>query len=150
MSVTIDWVNFSPSNAFFGGLLIGLGASLLVVFRGKIAGISGILGGLIDMDSTANSHRLWRGLFLIGLLVSSFVYQLFAPLPESSISASLSTLIVAGLLVGFGTRMGSGCTSGHGICGLSRLSLRSLIATISFMFSGFVVCYLFLHVLRMS
>lgn len=150
MHLIINWQNFTPVTSFLGGILIGLASALLVVFRGKIAGISGILGGLIDKDSNANSHRLWRALFLIGLVSSSLVYQFFAPLPASNVSASLGTLIVAGLLVGFGTRMGSGCTSGHGICGLSRLSLRSLIATISFMFSGFVVCYLFMHVLRMS
>jgi uncharacterized membrane protein YedE/YeeE len=150
MQLIINWQNFTPAPSLLGGMVIGLAAALLVVFRGKIAGISGILGGLIDTDGSAKSHRLWRGLFLIGLVSSSFVYQLFAPLPESNISASLGTLIIAGLLVGFGTRMGSGCTSGHGVCGLSRLSLRSLIATISFMFSGFVVCYLFLHVLRIS
>ena len=150
MHLTIYWQNFTPGASLIGGMLIGFASALLVVFRGKIAGISGILGGLIDTDSSANSHRLWRVLFLIGLVSSSFVYRLFAPLPESNISASFGTLIFAGLLVGFGTRMGEGCTSGHGICGLSRLSLRSLIATISFMFSGFVVCYSFLHVLKMS
>jgi len=150
MHLIINWQNFTPASSLLGGMIIGLAAAFLVVFRGKIAGISGILGGLIDTDGSANSHRLWRGLFLIGLVSSSFVYKFFAPLPESNISASLGTLIIAGLLVGFGARMGSGCTSGHGICGLSRRSLRSLIATISFMFSGFVVCYLFLHVLRMS
>jgi uncharacterized membrane protein YedE/YeeE len=150
MHLTIYWQNFTPGASLLGGILIGLASAILVIFRGKIAGISGILGGLIDFQNSANSHRLWRGLFLIGLVGSSSVYQLFAPLPPSNISASFGTLIVAGLFVGFGTRMGSGCTSGHGICGLSRLSLRSLIATISFMFSGFVVCYLFLHVLRMS
>jgi len=150
MHITIYWQNFTPGASLLGGILIGLASAILVIFRGKIAGISGILGGLIDLHNSANSHRLWRGLFLIGLLSSSFVYEFFAPLPESNISASLGTLIAAGLLVGFGTRMSSGCTSGHGICGLSRLSLRSLIATISFMFSGFVVCYLFLHVLKMS
>ena len=145
MHLTIHWQNFTPGASLVGGMLIGLATALLVIFRGKIAGISGILGGLIEVDHSANPHRLWRGLFLIGLVGSSFVYQFFAPLPQSNISASLGTLIVAGLLVGFGTRMGSGCTSGHGICGLSRLSLRSLIATISFIFSGFVICYLFLH-----
>lgn len=150
MHLIINWQNFTPGTSLLGGMLIGLASALLVVFRGKIAGISGILGGLIDKDTSANSHRLWRAIFLIGLVSSSFIYQFFAPLPESNVSASFGTLIVAGLLVGFGTRMGSGCTSGHGICGLSRLSLRSLIATISFMLSGFVGCYLFLHVLRMS
>ncbi len=145
MHLTIHWQNFTPGASLVGGMLIGLATALLVIFRGKIAGISGILGGLIEADHSANPHRLWRGLFLIGLVGSSFFYQFFAPLPQSNISASLGTLIVAGLLVGFGTRMGSGCTSGHGICGLSRLSLRSLIATISFIYSGFVICYLFLH-----
>ncbi len=145
MHLTIHWQNFTPGASLVGGMLIGLATALLVIFRGRIAGISGILGGLIEADHSANPHRLWRGLFLIGLVGSSFFYQFFAPLPQSNISASLGTLIVAGLLVGFGTRMGSGCTSGHGICGLSRLSLRSLIATISFIFSGFVICYLFLH-----
>jgi hypothetical protein len=150
MHLTIHWLNFTPGASLAGGLLIGLATALLVILRGKIAGISGILGGFIDTKSTSHSQRLWRGLFLIGLLSSSLVYQLFAPLPESDISASLGTLIVAGLLVGFGTRMGSGCTSGHGICGLSRFSFRSLIATMSFMFAGFVVCYLFLHVLGVN
>ena len=126
-------------------MLIGLAASILVIFRGKVAGISGIVAGLMETGSPSQGHHRWRVMFLIGLVGSSFVYQFFAPLPQSNISASLGTLIVAGLLVGFGTRMGSGCTSGHGICGLSRLSLRSLIATISFIFSGFVICYLFLH-----
>lgn len=147
MHLTIDWLNFTPNTSLIGGLLIGLAASLLVIFRGKIAGISGMLGALMETQSTPPDHHLWRALFLIGLMSASFVYQLFAPLPESVISASVSKLIVAGLLVGFGTRMGSGCTSGHGICGLSRLSPRSLVATLSFMFAGFVVCYLLLHVI---
>ena len=145
MHITINWLNFTPGASFIGGALIGLAASLMIIFRGKIAGISGMLGALMQTQNTPKDHYLWRVLFLVGLIGSSFVYRLFNELPESSITASTLTLIVAGLLVGFGTRMGSGCTSGHGICGLSRLSLRSLIATISFMLSGFVICYLFLH-----
>ena len=147
MQPTIDWINFTPSSSLIGGILIGLAASLLVIFRGKIAGISGILGALMETQNTPPGHHLWRILFIAGLVSSSFIYQFFAPLPESIIAASTSKLIIAGLLVGIGTRMGSGCTSGHGICGLSRLSFRSLVATISFMFSGFVVCYLLLHVI---
>lgn len=147
MHLAIDWPNYTPNASLAGGLLIGLSASILVVFRGKIAGVSGIIAGLMETENIQLGHHLWRLLFLIGLVSSSLVYQLFAPLPEINIAASKCTLIIAGLLVGFGTRMGSGCTSGHGICGLSRLSLRSLIATISFMFSGFVICYLFLHVI---
>ena len=146
MHLIVDWTNFTPITSLIGGLLIGLSASLLVIFRGKIAGISGILGALMEKQNTPPDHHLWRGLFLIGLISASWAYQLFAPLPELIISASMNKLIIAGLLVGFGTRMGTGCTSGHGICGLSRLSLRSFVATMSFMLSGFVVCYLFLHV----
>lgn len=145
MYLSIDWPNFTPSASLAGGMLIGLAASVLVVCRSKIAGISGIVAGLMETENIQPGHHLWRVLFLIGLVSSSFTYQLFSPMPEINISASKSTLIIAGLLVGFGTRMGSGCTSGHGICGLSRLSLRSLIATLSFMLSGFIVCYLFLH-----
>ena len=145
MHLTINWQNFTPVLSLLGGMLIGLAAAILVIVRGRIAGISGILGGLLGVGRSAMPHRLWRGVFLIGLIGSSFIYQFFAPLPQSDISASLGTLIVSGLLVGFGTRMGSGCTSGHGICGLSRLSIRSLIATISFIFSGFVICYLVRH-----
>ena len=150
MHLTINWLNFTPGASLVGGMLIGLASAMLVIFRGKIAGISGIIGELVDISISANRHRLWRVLFLIGLVSSSFVYAFFLPLPQSNISASLGTLIASGFLVGFGTRMGSGCTSGHGICGLSRLSFRSLIATISFMFSGFLICYLFLHVLKVS
>jgi len=150
MHIIVHWQNFTPGASILGGILIGLASAMLVVLRGKVAGISGILGGLMVAYSCSKPDRLWRALFLIGLLSSSFVYQFIKPLPESNTSASLGTLIAAGLLVGFGTRMSAGCTSGHGICGLSRLSLRSLIATISFMFSGFIVCYLFLHVLKMS
>ncbi|MFZ9642969.1 MAG: YeeE/YedE family protein [Candidatus Methylopumilus sp.] len=147
MQLSINWLNFTPSASLIGGMLIGLATSLLVIYRGKIAGISGILGGAIQTRKMDKDDRLWRLLFLAGLMSASLVYEWFAPLPASTISASFGTLIIAGLLVGFGTRMGSGCTSGHGICGLSRLSFRSMIATLSFMFSGFVVCYLFLHVI---
>ena len=145
MHLYIDSPNFTPIASLVGGMLIGLAASVLVIYRGKIAGISGIVAGLMETENIQQGHHLWRTLFLIGLIGSSFIYQFFAPLPEINISASKGTLILAGLLVGFGTRMGSGCTSGHGICGLSRLSPRSLIATVSFMVSGFIVCYLFLH-----
>ena len=146
MTQVIDWSNFTPFNSLMGGMLIGLSSSLLVIFRGKIAGISGILGAVIQTKNIPNGQHLWRFLFLLGLMSSSLVYQWVAPLPKSTISASIGTLIIAGLLVGFGTRMGSGCTSGHGICGLSRLSLRSLVATACFMGSGFIVCYFTLHV----
>ncbi|MDP2152462.1 MAG: YeeE/YedE thiosulfate transporter family protein [Methylotenera sp.] len=139
--------NFTPIQSLIGGLLIGLSASILIISSGKIAGISGIVAGLMQFKNTPKEHYLWRVLFIAGLLISSTLYALFTPLPVSEISASYSTLVIAGLLVGFGTRMGSGCTSGHGICGLSRLSLRSLLATMSFIFSGFVVTYVLIHVI---
>lgn len=137
--------NFTPIQSLIGGLLLGLSTAIMLLSSGKIAGISGIVGALMQFRNTPKNHHLWRILFVGGMLVSSYVYMLFAPLPVSEITASNTTLIIAGLLVGFGTRMGSGCTSGHGVCGLSRLSIRSLLATMSFMFSGVAVCYLFLH-----
>ncbi len=138
--------NFTPISSLIGGLLIGLSASILILFIGRIAGISGIIASLLQFKNTPKGHHTWRLQFIAGLLISSQVYEMFSPLPASEISASTSTLIIAGLLVGFGTQMGSGCTSGHGVCGLSRLSFRSLTATLCFMFTGFVVCYLMLHV----
>ena len=145
MGLTINWVNFATGSALLGGLMLGVGASLLLIFSGKIAGISGIVAYLINPNNSDRKETAWRALFLIGLISAGLVYQLFAAFPPVTINANNSTLIVAGLLVGFGSRMGSGCTSGHGICGLSRLSLRSLVATLSFMLSGFVLTYAMLH-----
>lgn len=145
MHLTIDWLNFAPGKALLGGLMLGLSASLLLIFSGKIAGISGMVAHLIKPSNNYRKEATWRALFLLGLISAGLVYQLFAALPPASITANNSTLIMAGLLVGFGSRMGSGCTSGHGICGLSRLSLRSLIATLSFMLAGFAVTYVMLH-----
>ncbi len=139
--------NFTPIQSVFGGMLIGLSASILILTNGKIAGISGIVGGLMQFDNTNKGQHLWRFLFLFGLMASSYIYAIFYPLPIPTISDSYTSLIIAGLLVGFGTRMGSGCTSGHGVCGISRFSVRSFIATLSFMFAGFVVCYLILHLI---
>ena len=145
MGLTIDWVNFAMGSALLGGVMLGVGASLLLIFSGKIAGISGIVAYLNNPNHSDRKENAWRALFLIGLISAGLVYQLFAALPPTNISSNNSTLIVAGLLVGFGSRMGSGCTSGHGICGLSRLSLRSLVATLSFMLSGFALTYVMLH-----
>jgi hypothetical protein len=141
----IDWTSFTPGSAIIGGLLIGVAASLLALFNGRIAGISGIVGALFHWKSAPQEHLPWRILFILGLLLSGWVYQLFFTLPEISSKSSMTILIVAGLLVGIGTRLGSGCTSGHGVCGLGRLSFRSLVATISFMMAGFIACYFFLH-----
>lgn len=146
--MTIDWSQFSPLSAIIGGIFIGLGSASLAVFNGRIAGISGILGQLMNLKNAPKNHFTWRLLFILGLLISPWAYQLFAALPTSTISASQPELLLAGLLVGIGTRMGSGCTSGHGVCGLGRLSIRSLIATMSFMFAGFVMCFVLLHLIK--
>ena len=144
--MNIHWQEFTPWSSLIGGAIIGISVTILILFKGRIAGISGILGALMQFKNTPKDHYLWRILFLIGLLSSAFIYSLFFTLPNMVIDASFIMLIFAGLLVGFGTRMGSGCTSGHGICGLGRLSPRSLVATLSFMSAGFIACYVFLHI----
>lgn len=142
--MTIDFAAFTPWAALIGGLLIGLGSFMLLAFNGRIAGISGILGRLLPWNAVESS---WRLAFIIGLLIAPFIWQLFAPFPDIVIKASNLQIIAAGLLVGFGTRLGSGCTSGHGVCGLSRLSLRSLVATLSFIIAGVITVYITHHVL---
>lgn len=140
----VDWNNFTPWTAAGGGLLIGLAAAVLVLFNGRIAGISGILGGLF---STQPGDAGWRIAFLAALVAAPVLYGLFAALPTATIDASEATLVVAGLLVGLGSRYGGGCTSGHGVCGISRRSPRSLMATATFMAAGFVTVYLVRHAL---
>ena len=142
--MTIDWNAFTPTAALSGGALIGLAAAIFVLFNGRIAGISGILGGLLR---PASGGIGWRLAFLLGLVGAPLVYALVAPLPRPQIDSGWVGLVAAGLLVGIGTRYGSGCTSGHGVCGLSRLSLRSLAATLSFMGAGFVTVYVIRHLL---
>jgi uncharacterized membrane protein YedE/YeeE len=144
--VTIDWNHFTPGMSLLGGILIGLAAVMLLYFKGRIAGVSGVLGALLQRGSTPEGHYSWRIAFIAGLLLSSAVYGLFAVMPAAQIDASYALLVIAGLLVGFGTRMGSGCTSGHAVCGLARLSTRSIAATASFMVSGFVTAYVLFHV----
>lgn len=142
--MVIDWLHFTPWTSLAGGLLIGLAASAFVLLNGRIAGISGILGGLLR---PAQRDIAWRVAFLAGLIGAPLAYGLFAALPEVRIEASDTVLVAAGLLVGLGTRYGSGCTSGHGVCGLSRLSPRSLVATLSFMLAGFVTVYVVRHLI---
>ena len=141
--MTVDWTSFTPGPSLAGGILLGVAAALYVLINGRILGISGILGGLIG---TKKSDWLWRASFVLGLLTAplwgKYVFQMST---TAVIDADYITLIVAGLLVGFGARYGSGCTSGHGICGLSRLSPRSLLATLTFMGCGFLVVYLVRH-----
>lgn len=139
----IDWMNFTPWSALLGGLLIGLSAGVLILLNGRIAGISGLLGGLIGSQGQAKAENL---AFLVGLLVAPLLYWAVQTRPTIIIEAGPLALVLAGLLVGFGSRLGSGCTSGHGVCGLARLSPRSLAATLAFMGSGFVTVYLLRHV----
>jgi len=136
--------DFTPIASTLGGMLIGLAAALLLVFNGRIAGISGILGGLLE----AAEGWSWRGVFLLGMVLGGVGLLIFAPatVPGAAID-SLPLLAVAGLLVGFGTRMGGGCTSGHGVCGLSRLSTRSLTATVIFMGAAMLTTGVTRHVL---
>jgi uncharacterized protein len=140
--MTIDWNAFTPWPALIGGLLIGLAAAMFALLNGRIAGISGILGGLLK---PARGDIQWRVAFIGGLIAAPWVYQLFTALPAVQIDAGYVALVAAGLLVGVGTRYGSGCTSGHGVCGLSRLSPRSLVATLTFMGAGFVMVFVLRH-----
>ena len=142
--MTIDWQHFTPWTSLAGGLLIGFAAALFVLLNGRIAGISGVLGGLLMPRA---GDIAWRLLFVAGLLLAPTVYGLVAVLPVATIEAGMPTLVVAGVLVGLGTRFGAGCTSGHGVCGISRLSPRSIVATLSFMAAGFATVYVVRHVL---
>ena len=142
--MSIDWTHFTPASALIGGAIIGLSATILVLVNGRIAGISGILGGLLKASA---EDAKWRVAFIAGLLLSPLVMGLVAAMPEVNIQASYPVLVVAGLIVGLGTRYGSGCTSGHGVCGLSRLSPRSLVATLAFMGAGFMTVFIVRHVL---
>jgi len=142
--MTIDFSAFTPASAFGGGMLIGLAAALLILLNGRIAGISGILGGLLRPGP---GEIGWRIAFLLGMVLAPVGWALVATLPAIDIDASYPVLIAAGLIVGISTRYGGGCTSGHGVCGLSRLSPRSLAATLAFMASGFATVFLIRHVL---
>ncbi|GGX87656.1 YeeE/YedE family protein [Massilia dura] len=140
--MSIDWQHFTPISSLAGGTLIGLGAALLVLFDGRIAGVSGILGGLLR---AARGERAWRIAFLGGLLAAAPLWRLFAPLAPAQPVAGGAWLVAAGLLVGIGTRYGSGCTSGHGVCGVARASPRSLAATALFVAAGFATVFLLRH-----
>ncbi|MBX9905519.1 MAG: YeeE/YedE family protein [Burkholderiales bacterium] len=140
--MAIAWDMFTPWSALAGGVLIGFAAGMFVLLNGRIAGISGIIGGLLK---PARGDVVWRMAFIGGLVVAPMVYALAATLPVPQIDAGYGALVAAGLLVGIGTRYGSGCTSGHGVCGLSRLSPRSLAATAVFMAAGFVTVFMMRH-----
>lgn len=142
--MTVDWINFTPWSSLAGGALIGLAASLFAVGNGRIAGISGLIGSVLQRGGEGVSEK---ALFLLGLLVAPLLWGLFAVLPLIEFQSGWLGLILAGVLVGVGTRYGSGCTSGHGVCGLSRLSPRSMAATLCFIFSGFVTVFVLRHLL---
>ncbi|MEE1657835.1 YeeE/YedE family protein [Microvirga sp. CF3062] len=139
--------NFTPASALIGGLLIGVSAALLLVLNGRIAGISGILAGLLQ---PASGETGWRMAFLAGTLAAPFAYLAFGgALPAVAIEASLPVVVVAGLIVGFGTRLGGGCTSGHGVCGVSRVSPRSVVATLVFLTTAIATVFIARHVIGM-
>ena len=140
--MTIAWTEFTPWSALAGGVLIGIAAAMFVLLNGRIAGISGVIGGLFK---PAAGDVACRAAFLIGFIGAPLLYGLVAAPPLPRIDASFGALTVAGLLVGVGTRYGSGCTSGHGVCGLARLSPRSLVATAAFMGAGFATVLLTRH-----
>jgi uncharacterized membrane protein YedE/YeeE len=142
--MSIDWAAFTPWSALAGGAIIGLAAAMFVLVNGRVAGISGIVGGLLRPTLP---DAVWRLAFIAGLIVAPILCILFAQLPPIVIDAGYPTLVVAGVLVGVGTRFGSGCTSGHGVCGLSRASPRSLVATLVFMAAGFATVFVMRHVL---
>jgi uncharacterized membrane protein YedE/YeeE len=141
----IDWLAFTPGPAIFGGILLGIAAALYVILHGRILGISGIVSGLLP-PKEGDLH--WRISLLLGMLSAPILASLlFGVNTISIIDADWLAIVIAGVLVGFGSQYGSGCTSGHGVCGLSRLSPRSLVATISFMSTGFLMVFVLRHVL---
>jgi len=139
----IDWDHFTPLRALGGGVLIGLSASAMILFPGRIAGVSGILGGLMPPRPGDAARRV---AFVLGLLLAPLAASLWRAPSPPGLSTNILLLATAGALVGFGARLGSGCTSGHGVCGLARLSPRSLAATATFMGAAFVTVFIARHV----
>jgi uncharacterized membrane protein YedE/YeeE len=145
--MNIDWAHFTPWSSLSGGIILGVASALFILINGRVLGISGILGGLLPPKA---GDTFWRLAFLAGMFASPWIFNLLAPaefITAPQIDADLVMLVIAGLLVGIGTRYGSGCTSGHGVCGLSRMSPRSLVATLSFMAAGFLTVYVVRHLI---
>jgi uncharacterized membrane protein YedE/YeeE len=145
--MNIDWAHFTPWSSLSGGMILGVASALFILINGRVLGISGILGGLLPPKA---GDTFWRLAFLAGMFASPWIFNLLAPtefITTPQIDADLVMLVIAGLLVGIGTRYGSGCTSGHGVCGLSRMSPRSLVATLSFMAAGFLTVYVVRHLI---
>ena len=147
--MTIDFAHFTPWASLAGGLVIGLAAAIYLLANGRVAGIAGIVASPLRAVLAGKSllPDINRLLFILGLLVAPWVWRLVAPLPAAAVDVGTVGLVVAGLLVGVGVRMGNGCTSGHGVCGLSRFSGRSLVNVLAFMGAGFVVVFVLRHVL---
>jgi uncharacterized membrane protein YedE/YeeE len=147
--MTIDWVHFTPASALAGGLLIGIAAALYLLGNGRVAGISTVVGAalqtLVERRTLSGEGLRWA--FIAGLLAAPWIWRCVATLPPAQIDVTNGSLVAAGLLVGVGTRMGSGCTSGHGVCGLARRSPRSLANVLAFMGAGFAGVYVLRHVL---
>lgn len=143
--MNVDWANFTPWSALAGGALIGLAVALFALANGRVAGISGLLGSVLQRSAEGRGEK---ALFLLGLLLAPLLWLAFADLPLVRFEGGTLSLVAAGLLVGLGTRYGSGCTSGHGVCGVSRLSPRSLVATLCFMASGFATVFVLRHLLE--
>ena len=141
--MTIDWHSFTPWGSLAGGMLIGLAASLLLWLNGRIAGISGILGTLLHLPK---GDWAWRAAFIGGIMAAAWVLPVVGMPVVAQVDASWALVLIAGFLVGIGTRYASGCTSGHGVCGLSRLSVRSLAATGTFMATGFATVFVLRHI----
>jgi uncharacterized membrane protein YedE/YeeE len=148
--MNIDWAHFTPWASLAGGLVIGLATALFLFGNGRIAGIAGILASPLGALLRGTSLRpdISRLLFVLGLLLAPWAWRLVAPLPAATVDVGPAALIVAGLLVGVGVRMGNGCTSGHGVCGLSRFSLRSLVNVLAFMGAGFVTVFVLRHLMQ--
>ena len=146
--MNVAWDSFTPWSALAGGLLIGAASALYILGSGRVAGIATIVASPLRALVTGAGLGAERSrlLFIVGLLAAPWLWRLVAPLPQATLDVGLPALVVAGLLVGVGVRMGNGCTSGHGVCGLSRLSLRSLANVLAFMGAGFVTVFLMRHV----
>lgn len=145
--MNIAWDQFTPWSSLVGGLLVGLAAAIFVLGNGRVAGIAGIVGGALQSVWRRRplAGQGVRFAFIAGLLAAPWVWRLFAPLPGASVDVGPVALVAAGVLVGFGVRMGNGCTSGHGVCGLSRLSPRSMVNTLAFMTAGFAMVFVLRH-----
>ena len=140
--MTIDWVNFTPWSALAGGALIGLAAALFIMLNGRIAGISGLLASLLERKAEGRGEK---ALFLLGILLAPLLWLMAGEWPQMEFQTNWLGLLIAGVLVGVGTRYGAGCTSGHGVCGISRLSARSIVATLAFMAAGFATVFVIRH-----